>query len=136
MYVSPTILAVETVETDAAAELTCVAAGMPAPIVEWHRKGVTLSDARLEITTGSESGSFGNRSEVVVIESTLKIHNVRLNDAGSYACVARNKAGEKVMKETELELTRKLVFRQRPKDLVAVPGGNITLQVIYYLNVN
>ena len=42
LYVSPMVLAVETVETDAAAELTCVAAGMPAPIVEWYRKGITL----------------------------------------------------------------------------------------------
>ena len=83
----------------------------------------------MEITTGSKSGSFGDRREAIVIESTLKIHNVRLNDAGLYACIARNQAGEK-MKETQLEVTRKLVFRKRPKDFVAVPGGNITLQVL------
>ena len=135
LYVSPTVSAVETVETDAAAELTCIAAGVPMPRVEWRQKGIALGNARFEITTTPKSSSFGNRTEVSFIESILKIHNVRLNDAGSYACVARNKAGEKV-KATQLDVTRKLVFRQRPKDLIAVPGGNITLQVIHFVNVN
>ena len=135
LHVSPTILAVETVETDAAAELTCVAAGMPAPTVEWRRMGVPLDDARLEIMTGTKGSSFSNTSEVIVIESSLKIHNVRLTDAGSYSCVAWNKAGERV-KETRLEVMRKLMFQRRPKDLIAVPGSSITLQVIYFLSVN
>ena len=59
------------------ASFKCVATGHPKPKVEWSRNGEALVP----------------NERTVLTEDTLLILKARLEDSGSYTCVAQNKEG-------------------------------------------
>ena len=65
--------------------IDCVIAGWPKPIVEWEKYGDVLPDKRHE-----------------VIDGTLYLHDVRLDDRGTYICRASNVHGHSDIAYTAL----------------------------------
>lgn len=73
------------------------ATGSPKPEVEWSHEGKTIkADNRIKITEN------GNKYK-------LEILDTKLEDAGSYKVVVKNKLGEK-FQTGDLSVTRKLNF--------------------------
>lgn len=59
-------------------------AGFPSPSVEWYRGTTRIDDeGRFEMTVDEERGAY-----------SLRITNVTMDDAGTYKCVALNRAGK------------------------------------------
>ncbi len=71
--------------------ISCVATGIPVPTVTWWR----ARDGFVSLVPVTPNARIKIDSEVsdTLIHSTLEIHEVELQDAGKYVCLAENRVG-------------------------------------------
>ena len=67
---------------------SCVARGLPQPVLRWFFAGVQLTNSSQ--TAISSSTILGND---VTTHSLLRLDRTELSDAGHYTCVAESSAG-------------------------------------------
>ncbi|VDL59327.1 unnamed protein product [Hymenolepis diminuta] len=85
--------------------------GNPAPTIEW-----LLNNAQIPPDWGSISP-----------EGDLHIREAKLQHTGTYACRAKNAAGERISPAAILHVKRKAVrFLQKPRDNKATVGSSVT----------
>lgn len=66
-------------------QLHCVALGVPKPQITWETPGYSL------LSTATERRP--HRSEMLPLQGTLVIQNLRASDSGVYKCRAQNVLG-------------------------------------------
>ena len=113
----------ESIDKDKTADFRCVVIGNPTPKIEWSKDGEILSgNKRMEIQEKNVVAK-----ENAIVTSTIKIHDVKLKDAGIYKCTASNSAG-KATYEASLAVVRRIIFEERPPpELMAKDGQKIEL---------
>lgn len=69
--------------------VACTATGRPLPEVVWQRNGHDLLENVVEESTSTTAGGG-----VTTTTSLLRMRGLRVQDAGTYTCLARNMAGQ------------------------------------------
>ncbi|KAG8556198.1 hypothetical protein GDO81_017962 [Engystomops pustulosus] len=98
--------------------LACEATGTPLPTQTWQKEGVTIK-------TGSHYTILSNGS--------LKIVNVRQEDAGSYTCIAQNPAGT-ALGRIKLKIYESPSIKPHQKEYIATVDESVTMVCEVYGN--
>ncbi|KAG8199857.1 hypothetical protein JTE90_015851 [Oedothorax gibbosus] len=84
------------------ANFHCVATGAPLPHIFWFKKGELIQTVDTEIVKGK-------------VHSILKLRELKMSDAGTYKCIARNKMGE-----DQTDYTLEVIENPKPPRIVSL----------------
>ncbi|XP_053341492.1 hemicentin-1 [Clarias gariepinus] len=93
--------------------LPCRATGTPRPTITWQKEGINI------VTTGSDFSVLPN--------GDLQISQAKVEDTGTYMCVAQNPAGTAVGK-TKLRVQVPPAISSKIKSYTVPVDGSVTLQ--------
>ncbi|XP_047673954.1 hemicentin-1 isoform X2 [Tachysurus fulvidraco] len=93
--------------------LPCRALGTPRPTITWQKEGINI------VTTGSDF--------TVLPNGGLQISQAKVEDSGTYMCVAQNPAGTALGK-TKLRVQVPPVITSNTKSYAVAVDGSVTLQ--------
>ncbi|GAA6099393.1 hemicentin-1 isoform X2 [Tachysurus ichikawai] len=93
--------------------LPCRALGTPRPTITWQKEGINI------VTTGSDF--------TVLPNGGLQISQAKVEDSGTYMCVAQNPAGTALGK-TKLRVQVPPVITSNTKSYTVAVDGSVTLQ--------